>query len=100
MPHLGTRLSMLLSIVPLVLAHLIEEEEIALITEIDCSIGKEQSPGKRSRDLVSCLQSLGDYEALLNPPESVISAANQAAAKAMMFVSGINIEDMPINCCK
>ncbi|KAL8158128.1 hypothetical protein AgCh_002719 [Apium graveolens] len=97
-PHLGTRLSMLLSIVPLVLDHLIKEEEIALTAKIDCSIGKEQSPGKRSRDLVSCLQSLGDYEALLNPPESVISAANQAAAKAMMYVSGINLEDTPINC--
>lgn len=99
MPHLGTRLSMLLSIVPLVLAHLIKEEEIALTAKIDY-IGKEQSPGKRSRDLVSCLQSLGDYEVLLNPPESVIPAANQAATKAMMFVSGINVEDMPINCCK
>lgn len=91
---------MLLSIVPLVLAHLIKEEETALTAEIDCSIKKEQSPGKRSRDLVCCLQSLGDYEALLNPPEPVISAANQAAAKAMMFITGINIEGMPINCCK
>nr|XP_017226911.1 PREDICTED: mediator of RNA polymerase II transcription subunit 33A-like isoform X2 [Daucus carota subsp. sativus] len=97
-PHLGTRLSMLLSIVPLVLAHLIKEEEIALDAQMDCSIGKEQFRGKRSRDLVFCLQSLGDYQALLNPPESVVSAANQAAAKAMMFVSGIKVEETTINC--
>lgn len=66
--------------------------------------------GKRRKDLISSLQVLGDYEGLLAPPPSVISVANQAAAKAMMFISGhtvgsgyfecIEMNDVPMNCCK
>jgi hypothetical protein len=37
------------------------------------------------------LQALGDCESLLVPPPCIISAANQAASKAAMVVSGINI---------
>lgn len=62
-------------------------------------------------DLVSSLQSLGDYQSLLTPPQSVIPAANQAAVKAMMFTSGVNVsscsyfdlvnmKDMAVNFCK
>lgn len=104
---------MLLSITTLVVADLIEEEEGASINEVECGIevhGKKPVPGNRRKDLVSCLQNLGDYQILLKPPHSAISAANQAAAKAMMFVSGINVSstyfecismtDVPINCCK
>lgn len=110
-PRLDTRLSMLLSITTLVVADLIEEEEGASINEVECGIevhGKKPVPGNRRKDLVSCLQNLGDYQILLKPPHSAISAANQAAAKAMMFVSGINVSstyfecismtDVPINC--
>ncbi|KAA8548575.1 hypothetical protein F0562_000158 [Nyssa sinensis] len=111
-PHLDTRLCMLLSITTLVVADLIEEEDSAAIDEIECSYTdqwkEKQVPGHRCMDLVSSLQSLGDYQGLLTPPQSVISAANQAAAKAMMFGSGINhgsayfecisMKDMPINC--
>lgn len=93
MPHLVTRLSMLLSIVTLVIVDLIREEEI---TPTDDTEGhnethsKEHVPGKRHRDLITCLQKLGDFKTLLAPPESVISAANQAAAKAMMFIASSN----------
>ncbi|GMP56604.1 hypothetical protein CsSME_00021025 [Camellia sinensis var. sinensis] len=111
MPRLDTRLCMLLTITTLVVADLIEEEESAPIDEMECGDStrcKEKwVPGKRRRDLVSSLQSLGDYQGLLTPPQSVISAANQAAAKAVMFISGISVgsayfdcsmKDMPMNC--
>ncbi|RVW55492.1 Mediator of RNA polymerase II transcription subunit 33A [Vitis vinifera] len=112
MPRLDTRLCLLLSITTLVVADLIEEEESAPSDETEChptNHWKEKHvPGKCRKDLVSSLQMLGDYEGLLTPPQSVISAANQAAAKAMMLVSGINVgsayfefismKDMPINC--
>ncbi|KAK3016179.1 hypothetical protein RJ639_007019 [Escallonia herrerae] len=110
-PRLDTRLCMLLSVTTLVVANLVEENESARTEETECISGnqfKEHVPGNRRRDLVSSLQSLGDYQSLLPPPQSVISAANQAAAKAMMFTSGMNIgsayfecismKDMPINC--
>ncbi|PSS33906.1 Mediator of RNA polymerase II transcription subunit 33A like [Actinidia chinensis var. chinensis] len=111
-PRLDTRLCLLLTISTLVVADLIEEEESAPTDEMECTDsihGKEKEvPGTRRGDLVSSLQSLGDYKGLLAPPHSVISAANQAAAKAMMFISGINVgtayfecvsmKDMPLNC--
>ncbi|GFZ14083.1 REF4-related 1 [Actinidia rufa] len=105
-PRLDTRLCMLLTISTLVVADLIEEEESAATDEMECT--EKEVPGTRRGDLVSSLQSLGDYKGLLAPPQSVISAANQAAAKAMMFISGINVgtayfecvsmKDMPLNC--
>lgn len=105
MPRLDTRLSMLLSITPLVVADLVEEDEFEYGMEI-----KHQVPGKRRMDLIYSLQNLNDYQSLLTPPQSVIPAANQAATKAMMFISGINVGssyfecisamDMPMNCCK
>lgn len=113
MPHLDTRLSMLLSITPLVVAELIKEEEISPTAKTEYKTGnncKEKAPGERRRDLISCLQSLGDYQTLLTPPESVLSAANQAAATAVMFTAGINAgnvysectnrKNMPTSCCK
>lgn len=114
MPRLDTRLCMLLCITTLVVANLIEEEEIEPTNEVECdSINgwKEKDlPGNRRYDLVSSLQVLGDYQGLLTPPESVVSAANQAAAKAMLILSGVNvgsayfecisIKEMPINFCE
>lgn len=103
MPRLDTRLSMLLSITALVVSDLIEEEESVAMDEF--GYGK----GKRRMDLIFSLQNLQDYQSLLTPPQSVIPSANQAAAKAMMFLSGINVtayfecistKDMPVNCCK
>ncbi|XP_027164257.1 mediator of RNA polymerase II transcription subunit 33A-like [Coffea eugenioides] len=109
-PRLDTRLCMLLSITTLVVADLIEEEESAPTDEIDVDLDSQckQTTGNRRGDLASSLQNLGDFEMLLTPPHSVIPAANQAAAKAMMFVSGINVgsayfesismTDIPTNC--
>lgn len=102
---------MLFSIITLVIADLIEEEESEACDEIESSIGrhmKKQVEGTRREDVISCLQNLGDYQSLLTPPQAVTNAANQAAAKAMMFRSGantsyfecINMKDMPTNCCK
>ncbi|RWW18666.1 hypothetical protein GW17_00017338 [Ensete ventricosum] len=82
---------MLLSITILSIANIIEEEEATIIDEAELSNQwKEKTAGGKCRkDLVSSLQILGDYESLLVPPLSVTSVANQAAAKAMMFVSGL-----------
>ncbi|XVE73184.1 hypothetical protein DITRI_Ditri11bG0097000 [Diplodiscus trichospermus] len=110
-PRLDTCLCLLLSITPLVVASIVEEEESELIDENDCGptnqTNEKQAPRCR-KDLISSLQMLSDYEALLIPPQSVCSAANQAAAKAMMYVSGLtvgngyhdcmSINDMPMNC--
>ncbi|KZV50474.1 mediator of RNA polymerase II transcription subunit 33A [Dorcoceras hygrometricum] len=105
---------MLLSVVVLVVVHIIEEEEITLIREAERStINQRQdilSVGKRRQDLVSSLQRLNDFEGLLTPPPLVSSLANQAAVKAMMFVSGLpvgsgyiegmSLNDFPINICE
>lgn len=103
---------MLLSITTLSISDIIEEEEVSLINEPDyTNPWKEKATGgQRRRDLVSSLQVLGDYESLLVPPVSVISAANLAAAKAIMFVSGrtggsgilesTNMLDKTISCGK
>lgn len=95
-------------------ADLIEEEESAPIDETECGSTnhwkEKEVSGTRRNGLVSSLQMLGDYQGLLAPPQSVISAAHQAAAKAVFFISGvgvgsgyfecINVKDMPMNCCK
>ncbi|KAL3531373.1 hypothetical protein ACH5RR_010695 [Cinchona calisaya] len=109
-PRIDTCLCMLLSITPLAILNIIEEEECS--GEVDsCFTGprKEKQPvGKRRQDLVASLQQLDDYQSLLIPPLSVSSLANQAAAKAMMFLSGlsvgsgyfdgISLNDMPMGC--
>ncbi|XP_058077810.1 mediator of RNA polymerase II transcription subunit 33A-like [Magnolia sinica] len=111
-PRLDTRLCLLLSITTLSIANIIEEEEAELIEEMERGATNQwkekQVVGKRRKDLVSSLQALGDYGSLLTPPQSVISVANQAAAKAMSFVPGVSVgsgyyecismNDMPMNC--
>ncbi|KAJ4887219.1 Mediator of RNA polymerase II transcription subunit 33A [Raphanus sativus] len=95
-PRLDTRLCMSLCIVPLVVASLIEEGEYEFVMKT------------LRGDLVTSLQVLGEFPTLLAPPQCVVSAANKAATKAIMFLSGgdvgkscsdvINMKDMPINC--
>ncbi|KAB1214266.1 Mediator of RNA polymerase II transcription subunit 33A [Morella rubra] len=111
-PGLDTRLCILLSITTLVVADLIEEEESAPNDETECCstnhLKEKNVTGKRRNDLRSSIQMLGNYQDLLTPPQSVVSAANQAAAKAIFFVSGISVgsayfecigvKDMPVNC--
>ncbi|KAL9227872.1 hypothetical protein vseg_003513 [Gypsophila vaccaria] len=107
--RLDTCLCMLLSIMPLVVVYLIEEEEYSLDKESEFNqTENNQVPGTRRCGLVSSLQQLGEYEGLLTPPSSVASLANQAAAKAIMYLSGlsvnntyldsVSINDVPMNC--
>ncbi|KAK4755757.1 hypothetical protein SAY87_009514 [Trapa incisa] len=112
MPHLDTRLCMLFSIIPLVIADLIEEEESAIfdaaVSWSTNHLRENTAEGSRRNYLVSSLQMLADFQGLLTPPRSIVSAANQAAAKAMLFLSGISVgssyfecvslKDMPFNC--
>ncbi|KAJ9543363.1 hypothetical protein OSB04_023070 [Centaurea solstitialis] len=111
-PRLDTCLCLLLCTTTLAVANIIEEEENALLEEDDHKRvhqgGEPQVLGNCRKSLVSSLQQLGDYEGLLTPPLSVTSIANQAAAKAIMFFSGISVgsgyldgvslNDMPVNC--
>lgn len=111
-PRFDTCLCMLLSITTLAVAHIIEEEESELLDkdESNPSNQRTQLPasGKCRKDLVSSLQILGDYDSLLAPPQYVRSVANQAAAKAILFISGLKVasgysefmsmNDMPLNC--
>ncbi|CAH2052914.1 unnamed protein product [Thlaspi arvense] len=95
-PRLDTRLCMSLCIVPLVIASLIEEGEYEFVME------------KLRDDLITSLKVLGEFPGLLHPPRCVVSAANKAATRAIIFLSGgnvgkscsdvINMKDMPINC--
>ncbi|KAK7265971.1 hypothetical protein RIF29_18608 [Crotalaria pallida] len=110
-PRLDTCLCMLLCITTLVVANIVEEEEGELIVEAERSPTNQRKDkpalGERRGELVISLQLLGDYESLLNPPQPVIWVANQAAAKAVMFVSGhavgngylesMNVNDLPTN---
>lgn len=105
---------MLLSITTLAVASIIEEEESKLIEETEPSTTNQrkenQSLGEHKKALISSLQMLGDHEGLLTPPKSASAAANQAAAKAIMFISEITVgkgyhESMSngeksVNCCK
>ncbi|XAR61234.1 hypothetical protein NMG60_11034880 [Bertholletia excelsa] len=111
-PRLDTCLCLLLSVSILAILNVIDEEETALNNDGECSATSQRDErhvsGKRRKELVSSLQQLGDYEGLLTPPLSVTSVANQAAAKAMAFLSGATIgngyldgtslNDMPVNC--
>jgi hypothetical protein len=110
-PRLDTCMCMLLSITTLTVANFIEEEESELIDETEHSPTNQskEKPGRRRKDLVTSLQLIGDYEGLLTAPQAVSLVANQAAAKAIMYVSGlpvgngyyesVSMNDMPMNCC-
>ncbi|XP_028223664.1 mediator of RNA polymerase II transcription subunit 33B-like [Glycine soja] len=91
-PRLDTCMCMLLSITTLVVTNIIEEEEGQLIEEPEHSPtnqGKNKlALGKCHGELITSLQLLGDYESLLTPPQLVLVEANQAAAKAIVFLSG------------
>lgn len=114
MPRIDTRLCLLLCITVLVIADLIEEEESTTIDETEYVASnhwkEKKAPAKCRNELISSLQILGEYQSLLTPPQGVVSACNQAAAKAMMFISGIsvsnayfeciNMKDMPMNSCE
>lgn len=93
-----------MSITPLAIINIIKEEENGSST----SDQRTESKGERRQALVSSLQQLHDYEGLLTPPLPAIPLANQAALKAMMFLSGLSggseyfdgmrLNDVPVNC--
>ncbi|XP_047979918.1 mediator of RNA polymerase II transcription subunit 33A-like [Salvia hispanica] len=111
-PRLDTCLCMLLSIAILSVVNIIEEDGNELNSEAEqCSVSQRKNieqVGKRRQDLISSLQRLDDFEGLLTAPPPVSSLANQAAAKAMLFLSGMSVgsghlsgmslNDVPLNC--
>ncbi|KAL9250275.1 Mediator of RNA polymerase II transcription subunit 33A-like protein [Drosera capensis] len=111
-PRLDTCLCMLLSITTLAVLNIIDEEESALNENSGCSSTNQRNDnkvlGSRRSELVASLQLMGECEGLLTPPLTVASVANKAAAKAMMYLSGINIgsgfldsismNEMPVTC--
>ncbi|KAJ4832513.1 hypothetical protein Tsubulata_000069 [Turnera subulata] len=98
-PHLESRLCILLTIVPLAIANVLEDDAKsfssslpggALSGSMEAGNGHGvEKKGQTSRrlGLISSLQVLGQFSALLCPPASVISAANIAATKAAGFIS-------------
>jgi hypothetical protein len=79
-PYIESRLSMLLSIVPLSIVPLLKEENSAVITDTTGSSSRKQS-------FVACLQSLTQFTSLLHPPHPVVSAASDAATKAALVIT-------------
>lgn len=89
---------MLLSIVPLAIANVLENE--TKLYPSSCKTAKISRPeesgyghdvdGKphtsRKQGLISSLQVIGQFSGLLCPPASVVGAANSAAAKAAGFI--------------
>eukprot|EP00253_Pinus_taeda_P021926 PITA_21926 len=100
-PHLDSRLCILLSITPLVVVSVIEEEERSLQAADDNSLGNTgnadnhdkqknlSGQGTRRAALHSSLKILGQFDGLLVPPQSVASMANQAAIKAVSLLGSI-----------
>ncbi|KAL2509777.1 Mediator of RNA polymerase II transcription subunit 33A [Forsythia ovata] len=105
-PQLEARLCILLSIVPLAIARVFEDN-----STLNCSSLQEGmvpmhlKPGyergksglgltSRRQGLISSLQVVGQYHTLLCPPASVVDASNNAAAKAKSFISRAkNVKD-------
>jgi hypothetical protein len=93
-PHLDTRLCMLLSITTLAVANIIEEtNSLYNESELNSHVKENEAAGNLHKELMLSLQTLGDYESLLVPPPCIIPAADQAATKAAMFISGLNISN-------
>jgi hypothetical protein len=99
-PLSESRLSVLLSIVPLVSALIIDEEEKQLsdVSEIRCIGSTNENAGTgighRRAAFISSLKILGQFEGLLSPPQHVSTAAYQAAVLAAATVAGYNNGNM------
>ncbi|XP_057816727.2 mediator of RNA polymerase II transcription subunit 33A isoform X2 [Cryptomeria japonica] len=108
-PHLDSRLCILLCITPLVIVSIIEEEDRILQAAKNNTLGnvanayehdkerKVMGLGTRHAALVSSLQILGQFDELLKPPESVVLAANKAALKAESLVSTGSFDGLSSN---
>ncbi|KAH7846475.1 hypothetical protein Vadar_014424 [Vaccinium darrowii] len=96
-PHLESRLCALLSITPLAIARVLEDEPscsclpgCSASTYTECGYGHGALDGdhaSKKQGLISSLQLLGLCTTLLCPPKSVVNAASDAAAKAASFIS-------------
>ncbi|KAK9291133.1 hypothetical protein L1049_009321 [Liquidambar formosana] len=95
-PHLEARLCVLLSIVPLAIARVVENEAKLYSSSLQGGIasrymetrhGHGVDHASRKHGVVSSLQALGQFSGLLCPPASVVTAANSAAEKAAIFIS-------------
>jgi len=96
-PHIDSRLCILLSITPLVVTSIIEEEEKSLqAAENNANTNNHEKEkkvavlGTRRAALLSSLKILGQFDGLLLPHQSVASVANQAAIKEASLVGSIN----------
>ena len=93
-PHLKARLCVLLSIVPLAIANVLEDEakfsQATTTGYVESAYGHKMN-GKalasRKDGLISSLQVLGHFSSLLYPPASVVNAVNSAGRKAASFIS-------------
>ncbi|KAE9447513.1 hypothetical protein C3L33_20589, partial [Rhododendron williamsianum] len=102
-PHLESRLCALLSITPLAIARVLEDEpscsslpgcKASRYMKCGYGHGMDGDRASRKQGLISSLQVLGLCTTLLCPPNSVVNAANDAAAKAASFISNSqNVQD-------
>ncbi|KAL5974893.1 hypothetical protein ACLOJK_031567 [Asimina triloba] len=97
-PHLDARMCVLLSIIPMAIVRIVEEEG-----EMPSLCGRAASGNlaatydngmdgngyaSRKQGLISSLQILGQFSGLISPPPCVVVPANNAASKAASFISG------------
>ncbi|XP_057513892.1 mediator of RNA polymerase II transcription subunit 33A-like [Actinidia eriantha] len=103
-PHLEARLCVLLSITPLAIARVLEDNATfcsfpgcTASRDMECGCGHgndDNDHASRKQGLISSLQVLGHFTSLLCPPASVVNAANIAAAKATSFMfNSKNVKD-------
>ncbi|GFY82543.1 REF4-related 1 [Actinidia rufa] len=103
-PHLEARLCILLSITPLAIARVLEDNATfcsfpgcTASRDMECGCGHgndDNDHALRKQGLISSLQVLGHFTSLLCPPTSVVNAANIAAAKATSFMfNSKNVKD-------
>ncbi|KAI4324560.1 hypothetical protein MLD38_030039 [Melastoma candidum] len=95
-PHLHSRLCILLCIIPLTIANIFKVEKSPGQTYHDISTSPPKDPVDRidsrtdsslQNELINSLQDLDQFSGLLCPPELVIGAANDAAFKAAVLIS-------------
>ncbi|GMH10069.1 hypothetical protein Nepgr_011910 [Nepenthes gracilis] len=95
-PHLEARLSVLLSIVPLAITCVLEDEAKTCTSfpggKTSASVETGCGPGivnhmSRKQGLISSLQLLGHFTGLLHPPAAVVGAANSAAVRSAHFIA-------------
>ncbi|KAI9074293.1 hypothetical protein K1719_043778 [Acacia pycnantha] len=100
-PHLEARLSVLLSIVPLAIANVLNDEAEHDSSSVQDSMASKfrsemerKSADSKKHGLILSVQILGHFPSLLCPPELVVGAANHAAMKAACFIyKSMNGED-------